>query len=56
VSFNCPNLHIVEDGGASFHRVDPYEQEDALKTFATMGATVRTGPGHSSPFSERGVW
>jgi hypothetical protein len=38
ISFNCPNLHINED--PTWHRVTPYEQEDAIKTIKAMGGRV----------------
>lgn len=39
ISFNIPNLHIIEDS-KKWHRIDPIEQEDALRTLQAMGATV----------------
>ncbi len=38
VSFNIPNLHILED--PHWHRVDPWEQEDALESISRMGGRV----------------
>ncbi|MEI6285693.1 MAG: hypothetical protein WCP79_04235 [Bacillota bacterium] len=35
VSLDVPNLHIVED--PYWHRVDKFEQEDAIKTIVQMG-------------------
>lgn len=37
-SFNHPNLHIDED--PTWHRVAPWEQEDAIKSIAQMGGRV----------------
>lgn len=43
ISFNVPNLHVVEDEG--WHRASLWEQEDALQTIARMGGqVVRTYP------------
>ncbi|GAB5029929.1 beta-mannanase [Nannochloropsis oceanica] len=43
ISFNVPNLHVVED--ESWHRASLWEQEDALQTIARMGGqVVRTYP------------
>jgi hypothetical protein len=38
VSFNMPDLHVVEDG--TWHRVTPWEQEDGLLTVARLGGQV----------------
>jgi hypothetical protein len=38
VSFNIPNLHILED--PYWHMVDPFEQEDALHSIHLMGGQV----------------
>lgn len=38
VSFNVPNLLVVED--PFWHRIDPWEQEDAIKSVALMGGLV----------------
>lgn len=38
VSFNVPNLHILED--PYWHRVDPWEQEDAIQSVKMMGGRV----------------
>ncbi|MFP4661654.1 MAG: hypothetical protein ACLFPF_05645 [Halanaerobiales bacterium] len=46
VSINCPNLHICEDapwwyeGDWQWHKIDQFEQEDALKTIKQMGGQV----------------
>ena len=38
ISFNAPDLHVVED--ESWHRASLWEQEDALQTIARMGGQV----------------
>ncbi len=38
LSFNVPNLHVVED--PSWHRVVPFEQQDAMQSIAQMGGRV----------------
>ncbi|TVP96058.1 MAG: hypothetical protein EA374_02480, partial [Acholeplasmatales bacterium] len=38
VSFNIPNLHVLED--PYWHRVDPFEQRDALQSIRDMGGRV----------------
>jgi hypothetical protein len=38
VSFNIPNLHVIEDNG--WHLPDPWEQEDALCSIVQMGGQV----------------
>lgn len=38
VSFNVPNLHILED--PNWHRIDPWEQEDAIRSVKMMGGRV----------------
>lgn len=38
ISFNVPNLHVVED--ETWHRVSQWEQEDALETISRMGGQV----------------
>lgn len=38
VSFNHPNLHVSEN--PTWHRVTPWEQEDAIKSIAQMGGRV----------------
>lgn len=38
VSFNVPNLHVLED--PYWHRVDPWEQEDAIRSVEMMGGRV----------------
>ena len=40
VSINIPNLHINEDPLPNWHRIDPWEVEDALKTIHLMGGQV----------------
>jgi hypothetical protein len=40
VSINIPNLHINEDPLPNWHRIDPWEVEDALKTINLMGGQV----------------
>lgn len=50
VSFCVPNLHVVED--PSWHRVDPYEQQDAFKTLADLGTRVA----RLYPLSVSGWW
>lgn len=38
VSFNVPNLHVLED--PYWHRVHPWEQEDAIRSVSWMGGRV----------------
>lgn len=38
VSFNVPNLHVLED--PYWHRADPWEQEDAIRSVKMMGGRV----------------
>lgn len=38
VSFNHPNLHINEN--PTWHRITPWEQEDAIRSIAQMGGRV----------------
>lgn len=38
VSFNAPDLHVVEDG--RWHPITAWEQEDTLQTIARMGGRV----------------
>lgn len=38
VSFNHPNLHICEN--PAWHRITPWEQEDAIRSIAQMGGRV----------------
>ncbi len=40
VSINIPNLHINEDPLPNWHRIDPWEVEDAFKTINLMGGQV----------------
>lgn len=40
VSINIPNLHINEDPLPNWHRIDPWEVEDALKTINLLGGQV----------------
>ncbi len=38
ISFNAPDLHVVED--ETWHRITAWEQEDALETISRMGGQV----------------
>nr|ABR27262.1 endo-beta-mannanase [Metopus es] len=38
ISFNVPNMAVVEDPG--WHSIDPWEQEDVLKTINQIGGRV----------------
>lgn len=40
LSFNIPNIHILEDPDPSWNRVDPWEQEDAVRTIHQLGGRV----------------
>ncbi|PLT28797.1 cellulase family glycosylhydrolase [Peribacillus deserti] len=40
VSINIPNLHVNEDPLPDWHRIDPWEIEDAFKTIRLMGGQV----------------
>lgn len=39
-SINIPNLHVNEDPLPNWHRIDPWEIEDAFKTINLMGGQV----------------
>lgn len=40
VSINIPNLHVNEDPLPYWHRIDPWEVEDAFRTIRLMGGRV----------------